>query len=150
LAAAFADHGKPLYFVELFDTMHLHWGSKAQSKTECDPTLPRTDARWCSQDGAVTYEALLAEMLDTDLFDTLQALVSYVQAQKVPHCDAYDKATHACTKTTDRDGVTVLSEAVRVLVDPTRVTGMTDRHGNLFAVRNDGTKNPQVTPLYLF
>ncbi|MGZ5970697.1 MAG: hypothetical protein ACXWP4_23660, partial [Polyangiales bacterium] len=150
LAASFADHGKPLYFVELFDTLHLHWGSKAQTKVECDPSLPRTDARWCSQDGAVTYEALLGEMLETDLFETLQALVTYVQAQKVAHCDAYDPATHACTKSTDRDGIAVLSEAVRVLVDPVRAAGLTDRHGNVFAVRNDGNKNPQVTPLYLF
>jgi hypothetical protein len=150
LAASFADHGKPLYFVELFDTLHLHWGSKAQTKAECDPTLPRTDARWCAQDGAVTYEALLGEMLETDLFETLQALVTYIQAQKVSHCNTYDPTTHTCITSTDRDGLAVLADAVRVLVDPTRSVGLTDRRGNVFAVRNDGNKNPQVTPLYLF
>lgn len=150
LAAAFADHGKPLYFVQLFDTLHLHWGSPKQTKEECDPSLPKTDARWCSQDGAVSYEPLLGEMLQTDLFPTLYDIVQYIQTLKVPHCDAFDPTTHQCTKTTDRDGVAVLAEAVRVLVDPNRSPGLTDRHGNAFAVRNDGTKNPQVTPLYLF
>ncbi len=151
LAAAFADHGQPLLFVDLFDTMHRHWGSPKQTKDECDPSLPKTDARWCAQDGLVSYEPLLAEMLGgTDLFPTIAALVQHLETVKIPHCDAYDPSTKACTKTTERDGVSVLADAVRVLVDPARNAGLKDRRGNAFAVRNDGTKNPQVTPLYLF
>lgn len=150
LAAAFADHGKPLYFVDLFDTLHRHWGSNKQTKAECDPSLPKTDARWCSQDGAVTYEPLLAEMLESDLFPTLFELVTTLKAMKVPHCEAFDPKSHQCTKAIDRDGVTVLAEAVRVLVDPARSPGLKDRRGNAFALRNDGTKNPQLTPIYLF
>lgn len=150
LAAAFADHGKPLYFVELFDTLHRHWGSAKQTKQECDPSLPKTDARWCSQDGAVTYEPLLAEMLESDLFPTLFELVTTLKAMKVSHCEAFDPKTHVCTKASDRNGVQVLAEAVRVLVDPKRSPSLKDRHGNTFSLRNDGTKNPQVTPIYLF
>jgi len=150
LAAAFADHGQPLLFVELFDTMHKHWGSSKQTLEECDPKLPKTDSRWCSQDGAVTYEPLLVEFLKTDLFPTLSELVKVVQATKIQHCDVYDATTHTCTKSTERDGVQVLAEAVRALVDPAKVPGLLDRRGNAFAVRNDGTKNPQVTPIYLF
>lgn len=150
LAAAFADHDQPLLFVELFDTMHRHWGSPKQSKEECDPSLPKTHARWCAQDGAVSYEALLAEMLETDLFPTLYDAVRALQTIKVKHCDAFDATTKLCTRSHDVDGVQALAEAVRVLVDPKRVPGLRDRAGNTFSTRNDGTKNPQVTPLYLF
>lgn len=150
LAAAFADHGQPLLFVELFDTLHRHWGSAKQTKEECDPTLPKTDARWCSQDGASSYEPLMAELLETDLFPTLYELVNALGKIKVKHCDGFDPATHVCTKGHDVDGVQAMAEAVRVIVDPKRVAGLADRRGNNFALRNDGSKTSQVTPLYLF
>jgi hypothetical protein len=150
LAAAFADHGKPLFFVDLFDTMHKHWGSPAQPKDVCDPTLPKTDARWCSQDGAVSYEPLLVDMLGTDLFDVLYDEVKVLQSMTIKHCDAWDPTTHVCTKTSDRDGVSVLAEAVRVLVDPARTPGLVDRQGRAYAVRNDGTHTAALSPLYLF
>lgn len=150
LAAAFADHGQPLLFVELFDTMHRHWGSPKQTAEECDPKLPKTDFRWCSQDGASSYEALLAEALETDLFPTLYEVVNALAKIKVKHCDTFDPKTNVCTKSHDVDGVQAMAEAVRVIVDPNRVPGLLDRRGNAFSVRNDGTKNPQVTPLYLF
>jgi len=150
LAAAFADHAQPLLFVELFDTMHRHWGSAKQTKEECDPSLPKTNARWCSQDGASSYEALLAEALETDLFPTLYEVVNALQKIKVKHCDGFDPKTNVCTKSHDVDGVQAMAEAVRVVVDPKRVPGLKDRRGNAFSVRNDGEKNPQVTPIYLF
>jgi len=151
LAAAFADHNQPLLFVELFDTLHRHWGSPKQSKAECDPTVPKTDARWCSQDGTVTYEALLAEVLETDLFPTLYEAVKALQATKINHCDAFDATTKQCTSSRVVDGVQVLAEAVRVLVDPNRNAGLTNRRGEKAVLRTDGvTSNPQVTPLYLF
>lgn len=148
LAASFADHGQPLLFVELFDTLHRHWGSSKQSKTECDPSLPKTNARWCSQDGAVTYEALLGEVLETDLFPTLYEVVRALSATKVPHCDAFSGKT--CTKAHDIDGVSAMAEAVRVLIDPARSPGLLDRTGKKTVTRNDGSANPQVTPVYLF
>jgi hypothetical protein len=151
LAASFADHNQPLLFVELFDTLHKHWGSPKQSKEECDPTLPKTDARWCSQDGAVTYEALLAELLETDLFPTLYEAVRALQATKIRHCDAFNATTKQCTSSREVDGVSVLAEALRVLVDPNRNAGLTNRKGERAVLRTDGkSSNPQVTPLYLF
>ncbi len=151
LAAAFADHNQPLLFVDLFDTMHRHWGSSKQSKMECDPSLPKTDARWCSQDGAVTYEALLAELLEIDLFPTLYEAVRALQATQIDHCDAFDGATKRCIRSHKVDGVSVLAEAVRVLVDPNRNAGLTNRKGEKSVLRTDGvTSNPQVTPIYLF
>ena len=152
LAAAFDDHKQPLLFVELFDTLHLHWGSKKQPKELCDPTADRkTDSRWCSQDGAVSYEPLLVDIFTkTDLFQALHDTIPVLEQTSVTHCDKQDPTTHACTQTSARNGVQILAEAVRVLVDPARNQGLKDRRGNAFAVRNDGTKNPQVTRIYLF
>jgi hypothetical protein len=151
LAAAFDDHGQPLLFVDLFDTLHLHWGTEEQPPDLCDPTLPRTNARWCSQDGAVRYEPLLADILaNTDVFQTLHDVVRVIAGTTITHCDAQDPTTHACTKTTPRTGVQVLAQAVRVMVDPAFNQGLTDRRGVMTAPRNDGTTNPQVTPIYLF
>jgi len=151
LAAAFDDHGQPLLFVDLFNTLHLHWGDALQTKDECDPTLPKTDARWCSQDGAVTYEPLLSAALKTDLFGALHDFIPILQSTKVQHCNAVDPGTGLCTSTTTYDGVHVLSETVRDLVLPSRsaAVGLVQRNGMTGVVRNDGTTNPQVTPIYL-
>lgn len=151
LAQAFDDHKQSLLFVDLFDTMHLHWADAQQPTSVCDPSLPRTNARWCSQDGTVSYEPLLVDILtNTDLFQTLHDTVPVIHATTVTHCDAQDPKTHACTKTSTRNGVQVLAQAVRVMVDPAFNQGLTDRRGVQTAPRNDGTTNPQVTPIYLF
>lgn len=152
LAASFDDHKQPLLFVELFDTLHLHWGSAAQPKDVCDPTANRkTDSRWCSQDGAVSYEPLFVDIFrKTDLFQALHDTVPIIEQTTVTHCDKQDPATHACTQTSTKTGVQVLADAVRLMVDPTRNVGLTDRRGNKTATRNDGTTNPQVTRIYLF
>jgi hypothetical protein len=151
LAAAFDDHGQALLFVDLFDTLHLHWGSEQQPPDLCDPTQPRASARWCSQDGVVRYEPLLIDiLLHTDVLQTLHDVVPVIQGTTIVHCDAQDPMTHACTKTSPRTGVQVLAQAVRVMVDPAYNQGLTDRHGVATAPRNDGATNPQVTPIYLF
>lgn len=151
LAAAFDDHNKPLLFVELFDTLHRHWGSAAQPKDVCDPARPRSDARWCSQDGASSYEPLLVEVFrKTDLFQALQDTLPVLESVKIPRCAITDPKTGRCLKLgATRSGVEVLVDLVRIMVDPERNKGLTDAHGNTFAVRNDGTKNPQTTPLLL-
>lgn len=151
LAAAFDNHGASLMFVDLFDTLDVHWADNQVPTTECDPTQPRTSARWCSQDGAVTYEPLLSDVLtNTDLLQALHDTVPIIENTVVTHCDQQDPVTHACTKTSPRNGVQVLAQAVRVMVDPALNQGLTDRHGVQTALRNDGTTNPQVTPIYLF
>jgi hypothetical protein len=148
LAQAFHDSDANLLFVDLFDTLHLHWGTERQSADECSKSTSKTDARWCSQDGAVRYEPLIAEALKSDLFAAMHDAVKELAAITVAHCDARD-ASGACTKTTDYDGVKVLAEAVKALVDPARNKGLQQRSGDAGVVRNDGTKNTQVTPIYL-
>jgi hypothetical protein len=148
LARAFKDSNANLLFVDLFDTLHLHWGSPKQSADECTKSGPRTDARWCSQDGAVSYEPLIAEALKTDLFPAMHDGVKELAAIKIAHCDTRD-ARGNCTKTTEYDGVKVLAEAVKAMVDPARNKGLKQRNGDAGVVRNDGSKNAQVTPIYL-
>ncbi|HTQ41710.1 MAG TPA: hypothetical protein VMI75_03060 [Polyangiaceae bacterium] len=151
LAAAFDDHKSPLLFVNLFDTLDVHWGDSQLPTTECDPTQPRANARWCSQDGAVTYEPLLADvMTNTDVMQVLHDTVPVIASTMITHCAAQDPTTHACIKTSQVNGVQVLSQALRVMVDPAQNKGLTDRNGVQTAPRNDGTTNPQVTPIYLF
>jgi hypothetical protein len=150
LALPFSDAKQPHLFVELFDALAVHWGSDKQTPDECNKQGSRsTNPRWCSQDGAVTYEPLIADMMKTDLFATLNAGVKELQTIKIPHCDARDAKTHACTKTTEYDGVKVLAEALKSLVDPKRNQGLKTRKGTQSVVRNDGSSNPQVTPIYL-
>ena len=148
LAKAFADNNANLLFVDLFDTLHLHWGSDKQSAEECAKNAPRSDARWCAQDGGVTYEPLIVEALRTDLFPALHDGVKELAAIKIQHCATRD-AAGLCTKTTEYDGVKVLAEAVRAMVDPSKNKGLKQRNGDASVTRNDGSKNAQVTPIYL-
>lgn len=148
LAQAFHDNDANLLFVDLFDTLHLHWGSEKQSPEECTKSVARKEARWCSQDGAVSYEPLVAEALKTDLFAAMHDAVKELSTIQIAHCDTRDKSG-VCTKTTAYDGVKVLAEAVKAVVDPAKNKGLQQRSGDSGVVRNDGTKNTQVTPLYL-
>ena len=148
LAQAFHDNEANFLFVDLFDTLHLHWGSPKQTADECTKSSAKSDARWCSQDGGVTYEPLVAEALRSDLFAAMHDGVKELSAIKIPHCDTRDK-TGTCTHTTDYDGVKVLAEAVKAMVDPARSIGLVRRNGDAGVTRNDGTKNTQVTPVYL-
>ena len=150
MARAFHDNGASDQFVELFDQLHIHWGSPEQSKEECDPTLDPSNARWCTQDGVVRYEELLAEMIEeSDLFGTLYAAVEVLDGMTIDSCTHYAVSTHECTNTIERNGLDVLIDAVRALIDPERNIGLTDRHGERAVTLNDGSTADQVTPLYL-
>lgn len=149
LASAFADNDMNSEFVDLFDTMHLHWGSERQSLDECNPSLPRSDGRWCSGDGGVRYEALLAEMLqNSDLFAALRDIVPVLDAEEIEHCTVYG-ANGECATTTRKNAISVLGDVARVLIDPAKNQGLTDLTGRRQVTLNDGSQADQVTPLYL-
>jgi len=148
LAKAFGKHEANGSFVGLLDVLHRHWGSSRQTREECDPNLPATEARHCTQDGVVAYEPMIAAMLDEgELFAELGTIVRALRFTRVTHCDAFDGLR--CTASSERDGIRVLAEAVRSLVDPARSPHLTDRRGEHRSRRNDGTFNPQATPLSL-
>ncbi len=149
LALAFWEAHASSQLISLLDTLHLHWGSTGQSPDECDPRAPRDDARFCTGDGTVRYEPLLGEMMDqAGLFPTVADLVVELQEIRVQHCDERD-ARGACVATSERDGVAVLADAVRAVIDPGRNAGLRDRLGRQGTTRNDGTPVAQVTPAYL-
>jgi hypothetical protein len=150
LARAFDDHEATDVFVNLMDVLHRHWGSAQQTREECDPSLDKSHARWCSQDGVSSYEPMLAEMLtDGDLFGELAAIAGLFEESRIMHCDERDAAGR-CTRASERDGLTVLAEAVRALIDPSRTPGLVARDGATRATRNDGSEGSLLTPAHLW
>ncbi len=149
LASAFDKHNQPLLFANLFDVLHTHWGSNKQPPTVCDPTLPRTNARWCSQDGLVTYEPLLGEVLKNGAFARLQGFLNSAATITVNHCTAFDPQSHRCTSSVPYDGIHVVAQALELLLDPQRMPGLVDRTGSPFAQRNDGQKTDALTGMDL-
>lgn len=149
LAKSFADHDMNTEFVDLFDTMHLHWGSPEQTTEECDPAAPKDNARWCAQDGLVKYEEMLAEFLEaSDLFPVMRDVLPLIDAMNVDICEV-PAADGSCASWTSKNAIEVLADAGRVLLLPERNQGLTDARGKQSVVLNDGSENPQVTPLYL-
>jgi hypothetical protein len=148
---AVAKHGREDLFVRLLKTLHRHWQSDKGTIQECDPAAPRTSVRSCAQDGLVRYEPLLIEIFRSDLLPALHDAVKTVKGLNVRRCTATSPSTHVCTASVDVNGLSVLAEAVRGLLDPDRAQaiGLSDRHGKTTARRNDGTENPQVTPIDL-
>jgi hypothetical protein len=149
LATAFDMHQAPALFASLWDVLHLHWGSPQQTTKECDPSLPKTDARWCSQDGVVTYEPLLADIVNDTPFERIQGLLGALGSIQVKHCTSYDPSTHLCTASTPIDGIHAVAQAAELLFDPKRTPGLTDRSGNTLALRNDGTRTDPIAPIDL-
>lgn len=150
LAAAFADHGGNLLFVDLFDALHVHWGSSVVGARDCSATGDRkTNPRWCGFDGAVSYEPLLADVLGgSDLFPALHDGVPTLSEMTIEHCETRDPTTRACTKSVPKNGVTVLADAARALLLAGRNKDLANRFGKKEAIRNDGKPLPQ-TPVYL-
>jgi hypothetical protein len=146
--------GKPRHredlFIALMNALNKHWQSGQGTANEC--TLQISPPINCTKDGADSYEPLLAQMFSSDLLPAMHDMVQILEKIQVPTCAATDPTTHLCTKAgTAEDGVTVLANATNALINPTvaAAVGLTDRQGNKTSLRNDGTTNPQVTPLYL-
>ncbi|HSQ65158.1 MAG TPA: hypothetical protein VLM85_18180, partial [Polyangiaceae bacterium] len=149
---AFALHGREDLYIELLETLYRHWSDGKASTNECDPKgTPQTNPLYCTQDGLVSYEPLLGEALPGDMLPSLRQATIDTDGTYVSHCAAMDPNTHLCTSTNSYGGISVLVNATRALIDPdyAKTNSLTDRHGVVTALRNDGTKNPQVTPIYL-
>ncbi|HEY5241538.1 MAG TPA: hypothetical protein VIJ22_08740, partial [Polyangiaceae bacterium] len=137
-------------FIGLMNALNKHWQSGQGTANEC--TLQISLPIHCTKDGADSYEPLLAQIFSSDMLPALHDLVKILQGISVPTCATTDPKTNACTKAgTAEDGVTVLANATNALLNPAvaKAAGLKDRKGNVTSVRNDGTTNPQVTPLYL-
>jgi hypothetical protein len=152
LVSAFANHKREDLFIGLMEVLHKHWQTQqgaAANAGEC--TLTLNPAVNCAQDGADSYEPLLAQIFSSDMLTALHDLVGIVQGISVPTCNAVG-ADGSCTKAgTPLDGIAILAKATRALLDPkqAKAAGLVDRKAAVTSLRNDSTTNPQVTPLYL-
>jgi hypothetical protein len=150
LVTAFANHGREDLFIALMEVMDRHWADGKGTADECllsrDPSAPYPT---CSKDGLVTYEPLMVEQYVSDILPALHDLSQTLSAVQIPHCDSIDSA-HACTPTSV-SGISVVAQATRQLLDPKIAAKqqLRDRHGKVTSQRNDGSTNPQVTPIYL-
>jgi hypothetical protein len=152
LLGAFVNHKREDLFLALMETMHRHWADANGSADECLLSSdPNAQFKTCSQDGLVTYEPLLVQAFATDLLPALHDLEQELEQTTVSHCDAIDPQSNQCTQAHNIDGVAVIAAATRALLDPLQAAAvsLTDRHGGVTGLRNDGTTNPQVTPIYL-
>ena len=152
LVKAFANHQQETLFIALMEALDKHWADAQGTASECNLGFdsmghPLT----CSKDGVVTYEPLLVQLFSSDFLPALQKLVTTLGTMTVPSCTAVNASTGACSAVTPTSAYSVLSNTVRAAVDPTQAAaiGLTDREGNTYSVRNDGTHNAQVTPLYI-
>lgn len=143
---AFVAHKQEDLFLALLDALHKHWGDDKMTASECD-----LGGVACTKEGAVSYEPFLAEAMKTDILPALHDLVNVMQTTTIKHCNAVDAATKQCTNSVDMNGIAIIANATRALVDPTvsQKNGIKDRAGKTTALRNDGKTNPQVTPVYL-
>jgi hypothetical protein len=152
LLNAFINHGREDLFIALMETLYRHWADAQGTADECTLSVdPTQKYRQCTKDGIETYEPLLVQDFQGDIVPALNHLEPSLESITVPHCTATNPATNLCTAEQKYDGITVLANATRALVDPSQALaiGLTDRHGVVTGLRNDGTTNPQVTPVYL-
>jgi hypothetical protein len=151
LLTAFANHNREDLFISLMEVLDRHWADGNGTPDECKlSSMPGAPFPTCSKDGLVTYEPLMIQQYVSGILPALHDLSKTLTTLTVPHCDAIDPITRSCTPT-NVNGIAVLAQATRQLLDPKIAAsqGLRDRRGNITSVRNDGTTNPQVTPLYL-
>ncbi len=159
LVTAFQVHHREDLFISLMEVLNKHWQTQqgaAAASDECVLTYAGTGgtpaATNCGQDGADSYEPLMAQIFSSDMLTALHDTVKTIEAISVPTCKTADPVTGVCTAAgTALDGISILANATRALVDPVqaKAVGLMDRQGKATSLRNDGTTNPQVTPLYL-
>jgi len=148
LIQAFANRNQEDLFIEMMETIWRHWSDSKDSM--CSKSGGgASDPRYCTQDGANSYEPLLAEALPGDMLFAMNALTKTEMAATIPSCT--QSSGGKCTAQIPKDGITVTAGAVRALIDPDRSknAGVVDRKNSPNAVWNDGSINGQITPIYL-
>ncbi len=150
LVKPFADHDREDLLIALFKTIHRHYQSDKGTPPECDSSNPQV-ANYCSHGNIVSYEPLLSEALPAGIFTSLHNLTDVLRNTTIQKCTLIDPATKKCAQASPVNGITIMADAAEALINPdeSRAIGLKDRAGNTTAKRNDGTTNPQVTPLYL-
>jgi hypothetical protein len=150
VVSAFVSHAQEEIFLSLIEVLHRHWQDDRGTSDECHPGDPN-DPRYCSQDGLVRSEPMLSEIFgQTDLMAALNNLNKILISTTIQHCNTIDPTTQQCTSSTPINGITVMANAARALLDPNRNIGLRDRRGSQTTAWNDGSHaDTAVTPLYL-
>jgi hypothetical protein len=149
---SFVKHKREDLFIAMMEVVNKHWQDNRGTADECSLGL---DANGkvipCSKDGAVTYEPIVSGLLGSDLMPALHDITKMIAGLKIHHCTAVDPKTNACTAMQDMGGIDLLAETTRAAVDPALAAAakLKTRSGRVTGLRNDGTTNPQITPLYL-
>ncbi len=157
---AFVNHKREDLFMVLMEIVYRHWHDDTVPPADCDLGYDANKQKTqCTKDGVVSYQPLVSEVLSSDVMLALHDITKLIAGLKIPKCTAIGPSNadpsapndHACTAVEEVDGLKFLAETTRAAVDPLRAkeVGLTDRHGNVTSRRNDGTTNPQVTPIYL-
>jgi hypothetical protein len=151
LLGAFYFHEAEQLFADAVDVLHWHYADDTHG-AECNPSGNwKTNRKWCSEDGIVRYEPMLAEQLETDIVPALHALIKNVIAKQVIESRRYRARNGA--PSIERRGSEVLAAMTRALTDPSYAASvhMRKRNGDKSTVWSDGTTvKPQVTPFDLF
>ncbi|WP_394848159.1 hypothetical protein LZC95_11920 [Pendulispora brunnea] len=145
LLLPFTKRNREDIFIDLMTALNKHWQSSKGTAAECVNGF-------CTKDGASSYEALLSEQFVSDLLPAVRDILSTLKKNvTVPRCTSINPTTHKCAATENADGFKVLVDGTRILLDPAlaKARNITNRDGSKEGLRNDGTKNPQVTPMYL-
>jgi len=152
MLSAFVKYKREDLFLELVGTINRHYSDENATANECK----LAGGKSCTKDGIVTYEPLLDGFFAGDTITSLSLLIQQASNMSVKHCDVSDAKTGACTTVTNKTGIEVLANATRALLGSplekdaaTAANALTDRKGNKTSLRNDGTTNPRVTPIYL-
>jgi hypothetical protein len=150
MMAAFANKNQEDLFIEFLEVLYRHWPD--DKSPDCAKSGDyKSNPRYCAQDGAVSYEPLLSEAFQGDLFAALNQLTKTEMAQTIPSCTASNPGTKTCISTVNKDGVALTADAVRAAIDPDRAkaAGVQSRTGSSIAMRNDGSASGPMTPIYL-
>lgn len=145
MANAFVIHDREDLFIDLSIILHKHWQSANGTEDEC-----RTKDGPCAKSNVSSYQGLLGEMLAKDILPALANVMRTAKAMSIQHCTAVNDDGR-CTASENRNGVQVMADAARAMLDPARAAqvDLRDRLGNTKTKKNDGSEVAQVTPAYL-
>jgi hypothetical protein len=149
---SFVKHKREDLFIQMMAIVNKHFQDANGTASECRLGLDASgNSIPCTKDGVVTYEPIVAGLLGSDLMQSLHDITKMIQGLTINHCTQVDPGTHACTVVQPMKGIDLLAETTRAAVDPDLAAAakLKTRSGRVTGLRNDGTTNPQITPLYL-
>ncbi len=130
IVQAFYDHRRIDLFVELFATLHRHYGSRDSDFVQSDDP---NAALYAPNTGIVRFEPVIAEAVATNPLAGIGRALAALKGINVGGIDG-------------RARVLAL---MRSLILPEQNAGLTTRAGRSYTVRNDGQTVVNITPVHL-